>query len=266
MRKVISVALPKGGVGKTTTAVNLAASLAVAEKRVLLIDADPSGTCAIYLGIDPEKTPGSLHEVLSFTKRISQVVSKTQIDNLDFIPAGEPSYQNEDRVARLTGNLNLFSNMLHHELGEYDYIIIDCPPYLKGFTTIALIASTSVIVPMRAGQFSLNALKRMVEHIKWVRANYNQILKIEGILLTMYEANTKVWTMTRADLEKDLGPFLFKTSIPRSSALTVSEFHGKPAVLYDAKSKGSAAYMSLAMEVLEKDMGITRPVSINSNQ
>lgn len=254
MKKIIAIAVPKGGVGKTTTAVNLAASLAVAEKKTLLIDFDPSGSCTIYMGFTPEMIMGDMFKVFSYAKSITQVIHKTDLSNLDFIPSNVTSTEVEERLERLTRNTYLFSNILSlEELNVYEYIIIDCPHYIKGLTTIALAASSSILIPIKAGKFSLYALKRMVSYVNSIRNTVNARLKIEGILLTMYESNTKAQLMTNEELFKNFGELIFKTVIPKNIAITESEFFGKPSVLFNAKAKGSLAYLSLAQEIMEKN-------------
>ncbi len=253
MRKIIAVAVPKGGAGKTTTAVNLAASLAVAEKKTLLIDFDPSGACSIYLGFNLGDSEGDIFDVFTFTKHISKVIHKTDLPNLDFIPTNISSIQKEERLARLTNNPYLFTNILNHdELLGYEFIIIDCPPYIKGLTTIALTAAKSILVPVKAGQISLVALKKMFEHIKWIKSGVNKNLAIEGILLTMYEPNTKAWNLTKEELQNKFGDYIFKTVIPKNVSMPESEFFGKPAVLFNATSKGSLAYLALAQEIISR--------------
>jgi len=254
MRKKIAIALPKGGVGKTTTALNLAASLALAEKKTLLIDFDPSGTCTTSMGFKQSDLKGDIFQVFSFSKSIESVIHKTEIDNLDLIPCSISTGEIEERISRLTRNIYLFDNLLNQEtLLKYEYVLIDCPPYLRGLTTVALSASNSVLLPVKAGHFSIMALLKMNAHLRWVKENVNSRLKIEGILLTMYEANTKAWELTRKALSEYFENNVLKTIIPKNIALTEAEFHRRPSVLIDANAKGSSAYIKLAKEIIDNN-------------
>ncbi len=255
--KIISVCLPKGGVGKTTTAVNLAASLAVAEKKTLLIDADPFGASAISLGFTPEKIKAGISEVFSFTHSIDHAIHKTELEYMDFVPSNVNSIQRDDRFSKISENRVVLKNALRGILDQYEYIIIDCPPMMRGIVSNALTASTSVLLPVRCGHFALEAISKLFKYVDYLREIANPALNIEGIVLTMYESNTKVTEIAERELKLRYNKFLFKTTIPRNHLLTESTFYGKPIILYNVNCSVSMAYLELAYEIINKYEGGT---------
>jgi len=250
--KIITIGIPKGGVGKTTTAVNLAASFAVLEKRVLLIDTDPFGACSMSLGFTPEKTRGGLYEVFNFIRSMTQVIHRTELAFLDFVPANITTAQAEERIMRLSENRTLLKNILRTIAPHYDYIIIDTPPFLRGLTANALTCADSVLIPIKSGHFSLEGIDKLFKYFEWIRDAANKTLQIEGILQTMYEPHTKVTEITDRELQLRFRKHLIKTIIPKNTHLTEASFYGKPSILFNATSRGTLAYLELARELIDR--------------
>ncbi len=266
MGRVITIAIPKGGVGKTTTAVNLAASLAVLEKHVLLIDTDPFGACSMSLGFTPEKIRSGLYEVFNFIHSIPQVIHRTELAYLDFVPANIQSVQAEERITRLSENRTLLKNILRSIIPQYDYILIDTPPILRGLTTNALTCADTVLVPIRSGHFSLEGIEKLFRYFEWIHEVANKTLQVEGILQTMYEPHTKVTEITDRELQLRFRRFLLKTVVPKNTSLSESSFYGKPAILFNASSKGTLAYLELARELMEKHRKEAEPAIVLPQQ
>jgi chromosome partitioning protein len=264
LTKIITIAIPKGGVGKTTTAVNLAASFAVLEKHVLLIDTDPFGACSMSLGFTPEKTKGGLYEVFNFIHSMAQVIHRTELAFLDFIPTNVTSQQAEERFMRLSENRTLLKNILRTIAPHYDYVIIDTPPFLRGLTTNALTCSDSVLIPIKSGHFSLEGIEKLFKYFDWIQEVANKSLQIEGILQTMYEPHTKVTEITDRELQLRFRKYLLKTIIPKNTHLTEASFYGKPAILFNAASKGTLAYLELAHELVERHQTAQPPIVLPS--
>jgi chromosome partitioning protein len=252
MGKIIAVAIPKGGVGKTTTAVNLAIAFALSGKRTLLIDVDPAGSCAEILGYKKEEVKYDIFNVLQFTNSLQQVILKPTIANLDFIPMKHLTYVDEIRLGKISTNEKLFSNIIKPEAYSYDYILIDCPPYLIGTTNTALITADSLLIPTMPGQLSINAVNKIADHIKDIQKNYNPRLRIEGILLTIYEYNTKVSFATKKNLFRKYPNLIFNTTIPKNATIGEASVNNKPVLIFDPAAKASVAYMNLAREIIQK--------------
>lgn len=253
MGKTISIALPKGGVGKTTTAINLAASFAVAEKRVLIIDMDISGAAGISLGFNlQDRTPG-VFDIFSYTRSIDQCIRKTELEFMDFVPMNSLSPINEERLTRMADNKMLLYHLLMTVKQNYDYILLDCPPYTRGLMAAALVASDSVLVPAKSGHMSLEAIDKLYEYIDWIRRFTNRPLPTEGIVRTMHESRTKVGAITNQDLSEKYKEDILSTVIPKNTTLSESSYYGKPAILYKADSKGSLAYLALAHELMNNN-------------
>jgi chromosome partitioning protein len=253
MGKVISVCIPKGGVGKTTTAVNLAASLAVLEKKTLLIDVDPFGSAGIALGFNPDNIKAGISDIFSLSKSIEFAIHKTELPNFFFIPSNINSIQLDEKFSKSTENRVILRNSISKIKENYDFIIIDCPPFLRGITTNALTATDSVLIPIKCGQLSLEAIDKLFQYITLIRDISNPDIRIEGIIMTMYEKNLKVTEISERELKLKYKEHMLQTNIPASSLLNESTFYGKPLCLYKINSLGATAYLELAVEIIQKN-------------
>ena len=252
MGKVIAIANQKGGVGKTTTAINLAASLAVLEKKVLIIDADPQSNTTSGLNFAPDNDQQrTLYEVMIGRIGIADALIQTEIANLHMIPSHINLVGAEIEMLEAEGRESLLKEALAPIRGDYDYIIIDCSPSLGLITVNTLTAADSVIIPVQPEFFALEGLGKLLQTIRLVQGGVNPSLTIEGFVVTMFDGRTRVHTQVLAELREHFRDLVFQTVIQRNIRLSEAPSHGKPIILYDIMCNGSSNYLNLAREVLE---------------
>lgn len=250
MARVICIANQKGGVGKTTTAVNLSASIAVAEKKVLLIDIDPQGNSTSGVGLSKEGSDGTIYHALLRGSGMREMIQKTSLpyldvvtSNTDLIGAEVELIQEKDRDKKL-------NNLIREIEAEYDYIFIDCPPSLGLLTINSLTAAHSVIIPLQCEYYALEGLGQLIKTIRLIKQSLNPKLEIEGILLTMFDGRNNLSHQVAEEVKNHFKDKVFKTVIPRNIRLSEAPSHGKPVLLYDIHSKGAESYLNLAREIM----------------
>ena len=257
MGKIISLVNQKGGVGKTTTSINLAASLGLLNKKVLLVDIDPQGNSTTGVGVNKNGLDTTIFEAMLKIKTPEEVVKKTKFKNLDLIPASinlavidmELNKLKQEDPTLVKGAQ--LKRVLDTVKDNYDFILIDCPPSLGTITTNALTASDSIIIPVQCEFFALEGITQLLKAIMYTQANLNPNLSIEGVLLTMLDARTNLGLEVVEEIRSYFKDKVYNTIIPRLIRLTEAPSHGKPIVAYDPKSRGSAAYLNLAKEVIK---------------
>ena len=250
MGKIISISNQKGGVGKTTTSVSLAASLGILEKKVLLIDADPQGNASSGIGINSEDFNFSNYDVLLKNFKAKDAVIKTSSPNLDLIPANIDLVAIEIELVDIPKREYVFKSVFSEIINDYDFLIIDCPPSLGLITLNALTASNSVIIPIQCEYYALEGLGKLLNTIKGVQNVHNNILEIEGILLTMFDSRLRLSNQVKEDVKKHFGNMVFNTIIPRNVSLGEAPSHGESIIVYNATSKGSKSYIKFAQEII----------------
>jgi chromosome partitioning protein len=253
MARIIGVANQKGGVGKTTTAINLAASLAVLEFKTLLVDADPQANSTTGIGFDLHNITKSLYDSMVNNAHAHEVILKTDVPYLDLIPSHIDLVGYEVEMINFPNRENVLKNVLDSVRDDYDFIIIDCSPSLGLITVNALVASDSVVIPVQCEFFALEGLGKLLNTIKIVQSRLNTELEIEGILMTMYDGRLRLCNQVVNEVRRHFEDMVFNTIIHRNSKLSEAPSVGKPVVLYDSDCKGSINYLNLAKEVLQKN-------------
>ncbi|MFT5729431.1 MAG: chromosome partitioning protein [Desulforhopalus sp.] len=250
--KIIAIANQKGGVGKTTTAINLAAALAAKRKKILLIDSDPQGNSSSGVGINMKKIRVHLYHAYSSGYKAEEVRLSTQIKNLDIIPSSIDLVAAEIEMIGLQNRESQLKFTLEPIIEQYDYIVVDCPPSLGLLTINALTAADSVLIPMQCEYFAMEGLAQLVTTIRSVKKTFNKSLFIEGLVLTMFDKRNKLTHQVAAEIKNHFENQLFTTVIPRNVRLSECPSHGKSIIDYDKNSTGAVAYINLAKEFLKK--------------
>ena len=253
MGKIIALANQKGGVGKTTTTINLAASLATLEKTVLVVDADPQANASSGLGVDIQQVDCSLYECLIDHADVRDAVYTTDIEGLDIIPSHIDLVGAEFELLNVENREKVVSQLLQPIRDEYDYILIDCSPSLGLITVNALTAADSVIIPVQCEYFALEGISKLLNTIKIIKSRLNPKLEIEGFLLTMYDSRLRLANQIYDEVKRHFQELVFKTVIQRNVKLSESSSHGLPVILYDADAMGSKNHLALAKEIISKN-------------
>ena len=255
MAKVICIANQKGGVGKTTTAVNLSASIAVAEKKVLLIDIDPQGNSTSGMGFNKSGPRETIYDALLRGTGIKGTIQKSAIPFLDVIPSNTDLIGAEVELIQERDRERKLDRLIKEVEADYDYIFIDCPPSLGLLTINSLTAAHSVLIPLQCEYYAMEGLSQLLKTIQLIKQALNPRLKIEGILLTMFDGRNNLAHQVALELRKHFKDKVFETVIPRNIRLSEAPSHGKPVLLYDIHSKGAESYLNLAREVLANGKG-----------
>jgi chromosome partitioning protein len=267
MAEIIAVCNQKGGVGKTTTAINLSAALAAAEKRTLLIDLDSQGNATTGMGVDKHSVPQSIYEVISGEASIGAVQRETDLEYLRMIPSNTSLVGAEVELVGVVSRETQLKNSIDAIRGEFDYIIIDCPPSLGLLTLNALVAADSVLIPVQCEYYAMEGIADLQRTISLVKSSLNPGLSVRGIILTMFDSRNNLSRQVQSEIRNHFKESVFHVVIPRNVRLSEAPSHGKPILLYDVASKGAQSYFELAKEVLganamtqRQDVGTTPQV------
>ena len=249
MKKIISISNQKGGVGKTTTTINLATSLAAVKKNILIIDADPQGNASTGLGLSYDDRKPSIYEMIHERKLLTEGIKETLIPGLKIIGANTELAAAEVEMTNFENREFVFKSIFA-EIDNFDYIFVDCPPALGLLTINSLVASDTTLIPLQSEFFALEGLSSLMQTIKLIQQNFNNNLQIEGILLTMLDKRNSLSSLVEKDVRQHFGNKVYKTTIPRNVKISEAPSHGKPALVYDTHAAGSLAYIELAKEVI----------------
>ncbi|MBI5543075.1 MAG: ParA family protein [Deltaproteobacteria bacterium] len=252
MGRILSISNQKGGVGKTTTAINLGASLASAERKTLLVDIDPQGNAGSGLGVPTRDLEKTIYDVLLGDAEASEVICKSDLKFLDVLPANRNLAGAEVELVSLKNREYRLKEALKKVRNKYEFILIDCPPALSLLTVNALVASDAVLIPLQCEYFALEGISELVNTVELVKQSLNPHLELEGVLLTMFDARISISHQVAEEARKHFQDRVFDTVIPRNVRLSECPSFGKPIVLYDLRSKGSEAYLSLAREIQKR--------------